>query len=92
MLTVILNQKGQSPMYVSESESETVSTRPQMLQTIWDSTHVQMQSNLMRQRDEGDRSGQAIISFESSRSKSTKSSSKKHSNLHNMTPSESTHL
>lgn len=62
MLSVILNQKGQSLMCVSEYESEAVSTIPQMLQAIWDSTHAQMESNLMRQRDEGERSGQDIIS------------------------------
>lgn len=51
--------------------------RPQMLQAKWDSTHVQMETNLMRQRDEGERSGQNIISWVL-KSKSTKSSSKKH--------------
>lgn len=49
-------------MSVSEYETEAVSTRPPMLEAIWDSIHVQMESNLMRQRDEGERSGQDIIS------------------------------
>lgn len=51
MLYVILNQKDQSSIYVS-IKTEAVFTRPQILEAIWDSIHVQMVSNLMRQKDE----------------------------------------
>lgn len=51
MLSVILNQKDQSSIYVS-IKTEVVFTRSQILEAIWDSIHVQMVSNLMRQKDE----------------------------------------
>lgn len=57
MLSVILNQKDQSSIYAPEYKTGCFYKAPD------DSTHVQVESNLMRHRDEGQRSGQDIISW-----------------------------
>lgn len=46
MLSVILNQKDQSSIYASEYKTGC------FYKTLEDSTHVQMESNLMRHRDQ----------------------------------------
>lgn len=61
MLSAILNRKNPSSfMYLSMNQA--VFLRPQMSEAIWDCIHVQMDSNLLRQRDEGEGSGQGKFS------------------------------
>lgn len=62
MLSVILNHEGQSSIYASTRVKQAASLRPQMLEAIWHSIHVQIEINLMRQRDGRERLGRDIIS------------------------------